>query len=119
MEEATIHIHQLEVLAHVGVTENERSHRQRLSLNITVWPETEFGQLDDDITNAVNYSAIAVEVEGIVRQHTTKLIETLADTIAAQLVRSYPITKATVEVQKFVLPGAEYVSVTAVTRKAH
>jgi dihydroneopterin aldolase len=44
-----------------------------------------------------------------------KLIETLADRLAAHLLRLFLIQKIEIELRKFVLPDAEYVSVT-VTR---
>jgi dihydroneopterin aldolase len=113
-----IHIEQLEVLARVGVTENERRSTQRLVINITVWPRKPFTALGDDIAETVNYSAIAFETRKLAETATCKLIETLADQMADKLSAVFPISKVRVEVRKFVLPGSEYVSVTT-TRDAH
>ena len=54
----SIEIEELELFARVGITENERANPQRLTLTITVWPRTQFKDLEDDIGNATNYSAI-------------------------------------------------------------
>jgi dihydroneopterin aldolase len=40
-----------------------------------------------------------------------KLIETLADRLASHLLQLFPIQKIEIELRKFVLPDADYVSV--------
>ena len=112
-----IHIEELEVFARVGVTENERSKPQRLTLSITVWPATGFQDLQDDIVRAVNYSAIAVTSCEFLRENPAKLIETSAARLAAYLLQTFPIQKVQLELRKFVLPDAKHVSV-SVTRTA-
>ncbi len=107
-----IHIEQLELFARVGVPTSERSEPQRLILNITLWPR--IAELHDDIANTVNYSAVAERVKDFIRRHDYKLIETLAEETAAHLLAQFNLRKVEVEVRKFVLPDANYVSVTAV-----
>ena len=107
-----IHIEQLELFARVGVPTSERSEPQRLILNITLWPR--IAELHDDIANTVNYSAVAERVKDFIRRHDYKLIETLAEETAAHLLAQCNLGKVEVEVRKFVLPDANYVSVTAV-----
>lgn len=109
-----IYIHHLEALARAGVTENERSQSQRILLNITAWPMQNVGTMEDDLGATADYSAIASEALEVIGERADKLIETLADEIATRLVQKFSLRKAAVEVQKFVLPDAEYVSVTAV-----
>lgn len=113
-DSVAIHIHQLEALAHVGVTEDERAHPQRIVLNITAWPNEKIDSMRDDIGATVDYSAIAYEALRVISDRTDKLIETLANEVAGRLLEKFAIGKVAVEVQKFVLPNAEYVSVTAV-----
>ena len=107
-----IHIEQLELFARVGVPTSERSEPQRLILNITLWPK--IAELHDDIANTVNYSAVAECVKNFVSHHDYKLIETLAEETAAHLLAQFNLRKVEVEVRKFVLPDANYVSVTAI-----
>lgn len=111
-----IHVHELEVLGHVGVTEAERSRAQRLVLNLSVEARLDAANLNDDIAATVNYSAIAHEAQEIVREQHPHLIETLAAAIADRLLQTFPISRAEVEVRKFVLPEASYVSVTVSRR---
>lgn len=107
-----IHVEQLETFAHVGVPENERSAPQRITLNITAWPNAGFRAVGDDIGATVNYSAIARVVREVVEERRDKLIETLAENIAAELLKKFPLRCIRLELRKFVLPDAAYVSVT-------
>jgi 7,8-dihydroneopterin aldolase/epimerase/oxygenase len=110
-----IHIEQLEVRGRVGVPDSERAQLQPLSLNVTLWPK--IAELQDNIANTVNYSAVAECVKEFVSQHDYKLIETLAEEVAAHLLVQFSSRKVEVEVRKFVLPDANYVSVTAVRER--
>jgi dihydroneopterin aldolase len=116
-ETDSLHIEQLEVFARVGVMEDERARTQRLTLAITVWPHDAFENLQDDIARAVNYSAVSVAAREFVSERSDKLIETLATGLASHLLRAFPVREVRIELRKFVLPDAQYASVT-VTRTA-
>jgi dihydroneopterin aldolase len=112
-----IHIEQLEVFARIGVPEEERTNPQRLTVSISFWPYQQTRDLADKIDQTVNYSAVAEETKKFVRDQSVNLIETLADRLATHLLKTFPIQKVTVEVRKFPLQDAKYVSAT-VTRAA-
>ena len=59
----------------------------------------------------MNYSAIARGVREVVDERRDKLIETLAENIAAALLKDFPIRRVRLELRKFVMPDAAYVSV--------
>ena len=107
-----IHIEQLEVSAHVGVPEQERANPQRLTVSISFWPYQQIRDAADDIDHTVNYSVVAEETKRFVRDQSVNLIETLADRLAAYLLKTFPIQKVTVELRKFPLQDAKYVSAT-------
>jgi dihydroneopterin aldolase len=117
MEHASdaIHIEQLEVFAHIGVPDEERSQPQRLTISITFWPTRQASQMGDDISRAVNYATVCSEARSFVRDRRDRLIETLADGLAIQLLEVFEIRRITIELRKFILPDVEFVSVT-VTR---
>jgi 7,8-dihydroneopterin aldolase/epimerase/oxygenase len=107
-----IHIEQLKVRAHVGVPADERSQPQRLTLNVTFWPR--ITPQRDELEDTINYSGVAKMVREVVRRRRYKLIETVAKEVAGELLRQFALGKVVVEVRKFVLADADYVSVTAV-----
>jgi len=112
-----IHIEQLEIFARVGVPEKERATPQRLTVSITLWPKQDTRDLGDQIGRTVNYSAVAEEAKSFARDQSVNLIETLADRLAMHLLGNFAIQEIRVELRKFVLQDAKYVSVT-VTRTA-
>jgi 7,8-dihydroneopterin aldolase/epimerase/oxygenase len=110
-----IHIEGLEVLARLGVSEEERASAQRLIFNITFWPGDHAATLDDDIARTVDYSAVCAEAKNFVEARADRLIETLADALAMHLLEVFEIRRITIELRKFILPEVEFISVT-VTR---
>lgn len=112
-----VHIEQLEVFTRIGVPEEERANPQKLTVSISLWPYQQTSDLADHIERAVNYSAVSEETKNFVRDQSVSLIETLADRLAIHLLKSFPIQKVTIDLRKFALQDAKYVSVT-VTRNA-
>jgi len=112
-----VRIEQLEVFTVIGVLEHERKGLQRLMVSISFWPYEHAHDLANNIEKAVNYSAVAEETKRFAREQAVNLIETLADRLASHLLKTFPIQKVTIELRKFALQDAKYVSVT-VTRTA-
>jgi 7,8-dihydroneopterin aldolase/epimerase/oxygenase len=112
-----IHIEQLDIFTRIGVPEKERANSQKLTVSISLWPYQQTSDLADHIERAVNYSTVAEETKNFVRDQSLSLIETLADRLASHLLKSFPIRRVTIELRKFALLDAKYVSVT-VTRTA-
>ena len=115
--EQQIHIEQLKVFARVGVPQAERAKRQRLVLNITLWPARDLRDLQDAISRTVDYSVLCRDAKDFLSRQSPKLLETLANDLASHLLRKFRVRKISVEIRKFVLKDAAYASV-AVTRSA-
>ena len=112
-----IHIEQLEVSSVIGVSEHERKAPQRLIINISFWPRRQTRDMEDTIGETVNYAVVAEQTQKFVHDEAVNLIETLADRLAAHLLKKFPIQKITLEIRKFPLEHAKYVSA-RVTRGA-
>jgi dihydroneopterin aldolase len=115
--EHQVHIEQLKVFAHVGVSKAERAKKQRLVLNITLWPARDLRDVKDVVSRTVDYSVLCQETKRYLAQQSPKLLETLAGEVSAHLLRKFPVRKISIEIRKFVLKDAAYASVT-VTRRA-
>lgn len=109
-----IHIAELEISTRIGVPKEERAAPQRLTVNISFWPYQQSSDVADNIADTVNYSVVADETKRFVRDQSLNLIETLADRLANHLLKKFPLQKVTVELRKFPLPDAKYVSVTVI-----
>jgi FolB domain-containing protein len=107
-----VHIEQLDVFTRVGVPDEERANPQRLTVSISFWPYQQTSDLADHIERTVNYSTVAEQTKNFLRDQSVKLIETLAEGLASHLLKNFPIQKVTIELRKFALQDAKYVSIT-------
>ena len=107
----SIHIAELEVLARVGVSKNERDRPQRIVVNIDLVAPIAFAEMNDDIMQTVNYCAVAAETRDFVSGNIFSLLETLAASLADHLMQHFAATQLAIEMRKFVLPDASYVAV--------
>lgn len=110
-EDDCIHIRELELLARVGVPEQERAQPQRLTASITLWPTAGLEQLADQIDRTVDYAAVAQGVAVFAAKRGDHLIETLAAEIASDLLATFPLKRVRIELRKFILPNTKYVAV--------
>jgi dihydroneopterin aldolase len=113
-----IRLEQIEVFAHIGVPDDERAQPQRLTVTLILWPARSAADLNDNIDKAVNYAEVCDEVRRFVESRRDRLIETLADALAARLLESFAINRIVVEIRKFILPKVEFVSVTVTRERA-
>lgn len=106
-----IHIEQLELLARLGVPDDERATPQRLSLNLTIEPRRDFRALDDRIENTVDYFEVAQAAQKVATARPRKLLETLAEEIAQTVLELFAVRSVAVELRKFILPDTAFVAV--------
>lgn len=106
-----ITIADLEVHFHVGVPDAERARPQRLLLTIEMERDFADAAATDDLTKTVDYGAVSRRLVAFGDGRSWKLIETLATDIANALLTEYRPSAVAVEVKKFIVPQAQYVSV--------
>ena len=106
-----IEIHDLEAKGRIGVPENERDSPQRLLISLRFQIKTTFGALNDQLEKTIDYSRVAAEVEKVVETSRAHLIEKLVSEIGDALMVRFPMRRLEIELRKFILPNARYVSV--------
>lgn len=104
-------IEALELSAHIGVPEQERSLPQRLTVTLTLEPAVGFGALEDEIARTVDYFEVAKAVQAEARRRPRKLLETLAEELAAVVLDGFAVEAVEVAVRKYILPDTAWVSV--------
>lgn len=109
-EADVLHLEEIELWARIGVPDAERAQAQRLTVSLTLWPLAGFDSCQDEIGGFVDYSAVVEEVRRIAADRTDKLIETMAEAIAAGLLAAFPIARVRVELRKFILPDVKHVA---------
>jgi dihydroneopterin aldolase len=106
-----IHIEQLELSAHIGVPDEERDDAQRLTVNLTLEPKRSLSDLGDELANTVDYFAVSQAVQELAAARPRRLLETLAEEIAAYILGRFPVVNVHVELRKYILPNTRYVAV--------
>ncbi len=104
-------ISRLELSTRIGATEAERSEPQRLLASIVLEPMRTFGEMRDRLAHTVDYDAVAQAVKTHAASDERTLLETLAEEIAALLLRRFAIQAVEIELRKFFLPDAEFTGV--------
>jgi FolB domain-containing protein len=106
-----IEINGLEVKGRIGVPKTERENPQGLLVSLRFQIETTFAALDDQLEKTVDYADVAAEVVKVVETSEAHLIEKLVSDIGDALMARFPIQRLEIELRKFILPNARYVSV--------
>jgi len=106
-----ITIHDLEIQARVGVTEAERSEPQLLRVTAELDCDVRTAAASDDLRHTVDYYQVSRCLLGYTQQRQWALIETLASDLASVILREFAVQTVTVELKKYVLPEARFVSV--------
>jgi len=95
-----VEIRGLRVFAHHGVLEAERRDGQTFVIDITLACPASAAATTDDLADAVDYAAVCDRVVELAQGGPYDLIETVADLIARELVREFPVESARVRIAK-------------------
>lgn len=110
-------IKDLEVSYRVGVPDEERRAPQRLLLTVELEHDFTAAAKTDDLAATINYFAVSQRLLKFGEGREWKLIETLAVEIAETILREFAAAAIEVEVKKFIIPQAAYVSVRTARRR--
>lgn len=94
-----VFIRDLVLLCRIGVHRHEHCSSQRVRINLDLAVHDDRA-LDDDLANVVCYERIADGVRGLVDRRHIRLVETLAEEIAALCLADGRIRSARVRVEK-------------------
>jgi dihydroneopterin aldolase len=110
----TVSIRDLRVSTVIGVYDWERKIEQTLTFAIDMAVDVARAAARDDVSDAVDYSAVAATVATVVREGKFQLIETATSRVAERILTSFPVGWVRVEVAKPIAVAAETGSYTAV-----
>ena len=106
-----ISIVDLEVYYRVGVPDAERAQPQRLLLTVVLESDFSAAAKSDAVGDTIDYFAVTQRLLKFGEGREWKLIEKLAANIAESILAEFKPKSVTVEVKKFIIPQARYVSV--------
>ena len=111
-----ISIIDLEVFYRVGVPDEERAKLQRLLLTVEMDFDFSAAARSDDLRDTIDYFAVSQRLLKFGEGKSWKLIEKLAADIAGMVLADFKPQSVTVEVKKFPISEARYVSVSLTNR---
>jgi dihydroneopterin aldolase len=101
----------LEVHYCVGVSDEERAKPQRLLVTVDMSLDFSSAAMSDRIERTINYQTVAEDLLKFGEGRSWKLVEKLVDNLADRVLTEYKPQGVMVEVKKFSIPQARFVSV--------
>jgi 7,8-dihydroneopterin aldolase/epimerase/oxygenase len=96
-----INIRGISCYGYHGVLSEERVLGQRFVVNLRLYLDVSRAAATDDVRDTVNYAEVYQQVKQIVEGQPKNLLETLAETIAKQLLEKFQLLEGvSVEVEK-------------------
>ena len=96
-----IEIKELEVFANHGVYPEENVLGQKFVISATLYTDTRKAGLTDELTASIHYGEVSHMITKFTKEHTYKLLETLAENLCQMLLQELPLLKMiTLRVEK-------------------
>ena len=114
-----IRINGLRAVTSVGVSEEERSEPQTVSISVSITLRTSFKGIEDELENTIDYFEVSKALRRVAAKGERKLIETLAEDLAAAVIEFKGVCAVTLEVEKFILADCDSVAVEITRAREH
>lgn len=102
----------LKVMAHIGVTEEERRERQRLEVDVELFADLEEAGRTGDLHRTIDYRQVADGLRSLLEGRPWHLVEAAARASLDFLFERFPAAGgAVVRVRKYVLPDTAHVEI--------
>jgi FolB domain-containing protein len=98
-----IHIRDLSLRCIVGINPEERTNKQDVIINVTMWADLRKACASDAIEDTIDYKSIKKSILAMVEGSSFFLVERLAEEVCALCLRDERVRRVTVSVDK---PGA-------------
>ena len=96
-----IEIKNLEIFANHGVFPEENVLGQKFVVSAKLYTSTRKAGLTDDLTASIHYGEVSQMITKFTKEHTYKLLETLAENLCQMLLHEFPLMNAiTLRIEK-------------------
>jgi len=106
-----IQIKGLRLVTRIGVPEEERAIPQSVAANLSVTLTKSFKGFDDRLEHTLDYYRVSQRLREVAATGERRLLETLAEDLAAAVIAFEGVSAVTLEVEKFILPDCDRVSI--------
>lgn len=110
-----VSVRDLSVRAVIGVHAWEREIEQTLRVSVDMVADVRKAAASDDLTDALDYSAVAETVAAVLREGKFRLIETAAERVAERLLAEFALSWLRLELRKPITTGG-YTAIITIER---
>jgi FolB domain-containing protein len=96
----TIRIRELRLACFIGATDEERSRRQEVVLDVTLQAPLQAAGASDRLEDTVDYGELAVRLTALVESSSFHLLEALAEAVASACLQDRRVNRVEVQVDK-------------------
>jgi len=101
----------IQVMAHIGVPDEERAKPQKLEISLVLHRDLSPAGRSDDLKGTIDYFFVHQRTLQIVQQKPRKLIESLAEDLSSILTKEFAMEKIEIKIRKFILENTRAVEV--------
>lgn len=105
-----IKIKNLRISTKIGLPKEERQILQSLNANIKIYFNIKLKSLNDNIDKTINYFEVCQHIRLFCQNNSFKLIETLADKLANEILQHFSAIKVDIELKKYIIADTDYIS---------
>ena len=105
------------VSCHLGVPAEERAASQEILVHTGLSPFSNDTPLNDDVSRTINYHEVSILIDRVATERPRRLIETLAEELADAVLKTFPVCRVSIEIEKFILSNTRSVGI-RITRHA-
>jgi dihydroneopterin aldolase len=95
-----VFVHDLEIVASIGVYEHEKRYEQRVLISADLWVRDDYDGRSDRLADVLDYGKLLDDIVMLVQSEHVNLIETLAERIARQCLADRRVEGVRVRIEK-------------------
>jgi 7,8-dihydroneopterin aldolase/epimerase/oxygenase len=107
-----VFVHDLEIVASVGLLEHEKRYEQRIIVSVDLAVRDDYDGVSDRLGDVLDYGKVVDDIVRLVQSEHVNLIETLAERIATQCLTDTRVERVQVRIEKpEILPSCRSVGI--------
>jgi 7,8-dihydroneopterin aldolase/epimerase/oxygenase len=95
-----VFVHDLEIVASIGVHEHEKRYEQRVLISADLWVRDDYDGVSDRLADVLDYGKVLDDIVRLAQSEHVNLNETLAERIARQCLSDPRVERVRVSIAK-------------------
>ena len=113
----TLYIQDLVAQCRIGVFDGEQANPQNVWIDLEVAVDAGKAAARDDVAEATDYATLVSSVKHKIQAKPYRLLETMAEDVAALILTQFAVPQVRVRVKKRALPGIDSAAIEVIRRR--